>query len=157
MLLLFLKIRCRISHMTLAYQNISNPAPIIKVGEEVEFEVARGTNYARWDYHRLENVNNDLGPSGLWAQGTLVDSSDFDVRDQDHELWYWIRFEIDGMCGAGYCAFPRPANDAAYREYQWSRSGFLRKKHNPKCECGSEKIYGVNTSLHSFWCAKGVK
>jgi hypothetical protein len=22
----------------------------------------------------------------------------------------------------------------------------------PKCECGSAKIYGKNTKLHSFWC-----
>lgn len=23
-----------------------------------------------------------------------------------------------------------------------------------ECECGSAKIYGENTNLHSFWCAK---
>lgn len=148
---------CRITFNMFSYQNISNPTPIIRSGDEVEFEIARGTNHARWDYHNLQNVNNDLGPSGMWAKGTVVDPSELDVSDKDHELWYWIKYEIEGYLGAGYAAFPKPANTASYRDYQWSRPGFLRKKHNPKCECGSEKIYGVNTSLHSFWCAKGVK
>jgi hypothetical protein len=139
-----------------AYKNNIDPPPIFNTGDEVEFEVARGTNYARWDYHREDNINNDLGPSGLWAQGVVVDSSDYEVSDLDHSKWIYIRYEIEGMIGAGYLAFPRPSNPA-YHEWQWKREGFLRKKHNPKCVCGSEKIYGVNTTLHSFWCEKGVK
>lgn len=25
------------------------------------------------------------------------------------------------------------------------------------CECGSEKVYGTNTNLHSSWCKKATK
>lgn len=140
----------------LNYQNKKELPPIFKVGDEVEFEVAKGTNYARWDYHRIDNINNDLGPSGVWAKGTVVGESELDVSSRDHDIWIWVKYEIDGMIGAGYLAFPKPKNKI-YVSYQWARPGFLRKKYNPKCECGGEKIYGVNTNLHSFWCEKGDK
>jgi hypothetical protein len=135
-----------------AYKNNIDPPPIFNTGDEVEFEVARGTNYARWDYHRENNINNDLGPSGLWAQGVVVDSSDYEVSDLDHSKWIYIRYEIEGMIGAGYLAFPRPSNPA-YHEWQWKREGFLRKNIIQNAYVVQRR----STELTQLYIAFGVK
>jgi hypothetical protein len=140
----------------------SNNCPIFEIGDEVEFEVARGTNYARWDYMRVENVNIDRGASGLWAKGIVVDAEEVlgtwpKITAQDIEYmntqYIYVKFEIHGLVGAGFAGFPKKGN-VNYLEWQWSRPGFLKKIKVPTCVCGSEKVYGKSTKLHSFWCEK---
>jgi hypothetical protein len=134
------------------------PEPIFTIGEEVEFEVAKGKNYARWDYTNINNINIDLGGSGVWAKGVIVDAeealggysaSTFDIDFMGTQYIY-VKYEIDEMVGAGYAGFPRK-NNVNYNSWQWSRKGFLRK--SSRCVCGAEKC---NTT-HSFWCEKYVK
>ena len=109
------------------YQNITKSDPIFKIGDEVEFEIALGTNYARWDYFHLENINNDGGASGIWAKGIVVDPADILLNMPVlASQWIYISFEIEGMIGAGSAAFPNKTN-IHYNEYQWPRQGYLRK------------------------------
>lgn len=139
------------------YQN-KHTEPFFREGDEVEFEIAKGTNYCRWNYNTPHNVNTDGGASGVWAQGTIVHAKEIWYKPEDaskaevnNKSWYYVKYEIDGFVGAGYAAFPKPGNPH-YTRFQWKRSGYLRKKFTPNCTCGSEVTYGASASIHSFWC-----
>lgn len=135
----------------------SDSYPTFHIGEAVEFEVAKGRNIARWDYTNYDNVNKDLGASGVWAKGVIVHARELfgnsSSANMMNEEYYYVKFEIPGMIGSSYAGFPKPKN-MNYTDWQWNRKGFLRKSSVPKCVCGSEKVYGLTTKLHSFWCEK---
>jgi hypothetical protein len=136
------------------YPTQTTNAPIFKVGDKVKFEVARATNHARWNYSFPNSANLDLGASGIWATGVVVEPEEYlgknraNLKQLSRE-WIYVRYSIAGMIGDGYSIWPLK-ECGYYRNYQWSRPGFL--KHVAKCVCGSEAIYGKGTNLHSFWC-----
>lgn len=62
---------------------------------------------------------------GIFAQGKIIDISDIDIS---------VRFHVDGYLGDAYCKFPN-VQHPSYTEWQWMRSGYLKKIFIKKCEC----------------------
>lgn len=135
--------------------------PVFKEGDEVEFEIGAGTNRPRWWYWEdSTKMNKDNGASNIWASGVVVHPREIpsvgvSSAERYNKYWIYVKFEITNMIGSAYTAFPRSDINKSYNEWQWARKGFLR--HKLTCQCGSETVYGKDTTLHSHWCAKASR
>lgn len=107
----------------------------LEVGDAVAFECADFDNSGpRWHF------NDDLGESGIWAQGTVV--------YVDNEI-IQTEFFIEGYIGKGKCTWPN-YDHIDYDPMQWWQEGYLMLIEKPKCECGGERA----KTTHSDWCPK---
>lgn len=126
------------------YFSNNEQAPEFEIGDEVEFEVVPtpATIRSRWT-----NDNQDSGASGKFVRGKVISVDPQYIKTKFYADQY-------GYMGAGEAWFPYTGNDK-YTNWQWKRKGYLTKiGGDTKCECGSEKIYGVNNHIHSHWCPK---
>jgi len=115
--------------------------PFLHVGDPVTFECSSANEaLPRWQY------NDDTEGLGVWARGTVTEVTNRVIR---------VDYTIAGRTGTGSCSFPNFDHEE-YDSDQWRWEGYLCYYPTVpaiQCECGSEKLYGINTS-HSSWCPK---
>ncbi len=113
--------------------------PNFAEGDEIEFEIIteQGSAVPRWDMN-----NSDKGsttpPTFAKGEVTLITPE-----------YICVEFQVENFIGTGQATFPN-YNHKKYTSWQWSRSGFLKKTKDIKCECGAETV----KTTHSTWCEK---
>jgi hypothetical protein len=116
---------------------------MFKTGDKVEFECSSQdfyNNQPRW------KDNTDLGGSGVWAIGEVVDVDENKIV---------VSYQIEGYIGTGQCIWPNRSHPD-YHPTQWCFEGYLRPiaVEKLKCECGSDRVYGPSNLAHDYWCPK---
>ena len=111
-----------------------------KIGDKVIFECSGiQKNQPRYQF------NDDLGPTDIWAEGTITSIDDEIIK---------VEFTIENYVGTGQCLWPNIGH-VNYDPLQWWQEGYMQLLYKTvaPCECGADVTYGIGAT-HVSWCPK---